>query len=499
MSVSSELCRSGLLLTVASLAVAVAAGGLLYCFLLRESALVAFGRGLGVSFALGSGLVAWSMMVLLLAGMHLTLGGVLGIVGFCLVMAWAAGRVLPNSGRTPHDNGSRPVPLWRRALALLLALVLARQFALLLMMTVLVDISHYDALHIWGPRAIGIFLNQSFFEWPATRHGEQPQLVPLMFAWTFMWHGQVADQYIKIVSASFVFAATLALYWGLRRRGVAPDWAMAWCCFGVLVGSWWFSGGCQAYADVPLSLFVIVSVILADEWAWTGSWRSLALAGIAAGMAALTKLEGNVAWVVILGMACLGGRMAKGQSRPGWRLSVIAAGLVFALWVLIAGPWYVAEAAWGSDSYATQVQFAHLPQLGRLGVVVYEAGLVISPLIRGGTKDIAGSAFTPTGFGVLFVWLAILLLIVPDAVRRTRTHLVALAILAWMAIALCPYMTTMYPVRLGIRQAFNRQMMQIQPVAVFFLGVFLHRWLGPGGSSGDAERAKREAQGAAGA
>jgi hypothetical protein len=477
MSAASHLSLGGVLLTLSALVPAVLAGALVCRFILREPLRVGLSRGIGVSFGLGSGLLAWCMMVLLLAGIRLTPVRVLGFVACCLVILWLVGRALPEPAAQSEDSREPALPAWRRALTWLLALVLASQFALLLAMTVLVDIIHYDTLNVWAPRALGIFVQQTFFAWPATVHGEQPQLVPLVFAWMYGWHGRVADEYVKIVSAMFVFAATLASYWALRRRRVPADVALAWCCFGVLAGSWWFSGGCHAYADVPLSVFLVVGVVMADEWAWTASWRSLAVAGIAGGLAAFTKLEGNGAWLVILAVSCLGVRMAKARGAHGRRVGLTVVVTLVGLWLLTAGLWYGAEARYGTESYGPQAHFSQLPQLRRLPVILHEAWLTVSPIARAGSRGISGALLGASWFGTLVVLLAVPFLLVPDAVRRTRAHLLALAIVALIAISLSPYFSTTYPVRVCVYQAFNRQISQIQPLLIVFFGLFFWRWL----------------------
>ena len=310
---------------------AIALAGIL-CYL-TGFLLVALGLGLRsrsglllrISLSAGFGLAVFSIIYFLarLSGfLHLWVidGAVCAMLGVALVSLrkrWAS--------TAPDSNAQHATPtclLVAFALALLAALysaivrALARPYG-----------SGWDSFAIWNLHARflyrgGIYWRDGFSPLIPWSHPDYPLLLPAAIAhfWTVM--GRESSAVPAIIGLVFTFSTVGLLFCGLDlllSRAAALLGAMCLLCtpFFIDLGTW-------QYADVPLSFFILATLVLLhlhDRLANGGveSRSILALAGLAAGFAAWTKNEG----VLFLGAVLLA-RMWRSSPQSSPRRSPIS-------------------------------------------------------------------------------------------------------------------------------------------------------------------------------
>ena len=129
---------------------------------------------------------------------------------------------------------------------------------------------------------------------------DYPPLVPILYSWSTLVAGELPWQFATVLSAFWILAATPLLVFFLRRT-MPPDAAVAvtafWTVALAISAVRSFSGG---NAEAPLLFFetVALAALLAERPDETGRSRffpALALSG-----AALTKVEGSVAVLLIV-------------------------------------------------------------------------------------------------------------------------------------------------------------------------------------------------------
>jgi hypothetical protein len=182
--------------------------------------------------------------------------------------------------------------------------------------------SGWDSFAIWNLHARflyrgGIYWRDGFSPLIPWSHPDYPLLLPAAIAhfWTVM--GRETFAVPAVIGLIFTFSTVALLFSALDiLLGRTPALLGVMCLlstpFFIDLGTW-------QYADVPLSFFILATLVLLhlhDRLANRGveSRSSLVLAGLAAGFAAWTKNEG-----VLFLMAILLARMwlASRQSSPG--------------------------------------------------------------------------------------------------------------------------------------------------------------------------------------
>ncbi len=168
--------------------------------------------------------------------------------------------------------------------------------------------SGWDSFAIWNLHARflyrgGIYWRDGFSPLIPWSHPDYPLLLPAAIAhfWTVM--GRESSALPAVIGLVFTFSTVGLLFCGLDlllSRTPALLGAMFLLCtpFFIDLGTW-------QYADVPLSFFILATLVLLhlhDRLANSGveSRSILAMAGLAAGFAAWTKNEGVLFLVAVL-------------------------------------------------------------------------------------------------------------------------------------------------------------------------------------------------------
>ena len=218
------------------------------------------------------------------------------------------------------DQGTPKALLMAFGLALLAALysgilqALARPYG-----------SGWDSFAIWNLHARflfrgGIYWRDGFSPLIPWSHPDYPLLLPAAIAhfWTVM--GRETPSVPAVIGLVFTFGTVGLLFSGLdlllsRSSALLGAMCLLSTPFFIDLGTW-------QYADVPLSFFILATLVLLhlhDRLASRGveSRGTLALAGLAAGFAAWTKNEGVLFLLaVLLARMWLASRQSSSGTRP---------------------------------------------------------------------------------------------------------------------------------------------------------------------------------------
>jgi hypothetical protein len=266
-----------------------------------EFATRAFHLSLAVAIALG--ITSWGYFVWLFAvGPPGVLHHFCEIVAFAILGAgaWLARRGTP---RAP-TLASTPIPLaWRNTLIRLFVATLV--LASCGCVVGYFDLPHgdWDAWAIWNQRAR--FLFRSGEDWPLAfsssfPRNDYPLFVPCLNARLWSYLGEDACWSPWLMAMLILGSISGLLISGLCRLRDKTVGLLAGC---VLLGSVFFlRNSTMQYADVPLSLFILVAMLLLAfyDHAKGENRRLLILVGLAAGLAAWTKNEGVLFFVSLI-------------------------------------------------------------------------------------------------------------------------------------------------------------------------------------------------------
>jgi hypothetical protein len=188
----------------------------------------------------------------------------------------------------------------------------------------------WDAVAIWNMHAK--FLNsptvggwKALFDPVVQTHADYPPLLPASVARGWMYVGRS----VPLVPMALVWLFTTALL-ALLPAAVSLSrgrWNAALSCAALASSTVFLGTAVSQYADLPLAFFMLLSIALLHraDLCEDGGRGLFVLAGLAAGMAALTKNEGNL-FLVALGVGrilhlVLTGRSAT-TARSLWWLAV---------------------------------------------------------------------------------------------------------------------------------------------------------------------------------
>lgn len=260
---------------------------------------------LRISLSAGFGLAVFSIVYFLarLSGfLHLfAIDGALCLILLIVLLAFRQRR--ENNDLNPQRSAPHRFVAVAFGLSLLAALysalvhALARPYG-----------SGWDSFAIWNLHAR--FLFRAGPDWragfsPLTpwSHPDYPLLLPAAIAhfWTVL--GRETPAVPTIIGLVFTFSTVALLFSGLdlllnRTTALLGAMCLLSTPFFIDLGTW-------QYADVPLSFFILATLVLVhlhDQWLGSAIDRRsmLALAGLAAGFAAWTKNEGVLFLLAIL-------------------------------------------------------------------------------------------------------------------------------------------------------------------------------------------------------
>ena len=252
---------------------------------------IAMSLGFGIS---SCGALAWRIWGWSIPGTFVFIDA-----GLLAGLGWLWWRRDRNQPRRRCDERSLVPPVRAATLDYVMAVLFGLTLVAAVTSTALAGLRHphgqWDAWALWNVKAK--FLYHGHEHWaamfsPPLYHGDYPLLLPLSIARLWCYQGSsstLVPQTLAVLWPLLIVAvlvATVALRQGVRSASVAGVVLLA--TERMLAYSSW------QYADIPLSLFMLIAMVLTSLWCrWPEKGRALPmLIGLSAGCAAWTKNEG---------------------------------------------------------------------------------------------------------------------------------------------------------------------------------------------------------------
>lgn len=296
-----------------------------------------------VAFSTGLGLGLFGTVIFLLGLVKLIyFASVLGLLCVMFALSLPAWRKIAGRIRA----ALREVTL-RKALSIristLLLLAAGSVLAYSMLIKPLYPPHQWDAISYHLAVARSFAATHTVDALPHLRFCVFPQLMNVLFAAMLLLQDDIAAQLISFLS--LVLSSLVILGWGWRRFSFGAGTLGVALLLGSPMIHFLAS---SAYIDMGLTMFVTLAIIAMFNWAESRDVGWVALAGSLAGFAGAVKYTGAFlapAFLIVI-------VMTEGRSRV-WR----TAGALLVPFLLLAGPWYVRNAAYTSDPF--------FPMMGR--------------------------------------------------------------------------------------------------------------------------------------
>jgi hypothetical protein len=342
---------------LANLLLAGAGLGVLYALGLVELSLGPLVGALGLGFLTGVASVGALLLAALVIGIAYSIATIAAAALAVAAVAWGVGflRLRLRSARGGHGpvlsravlgalrtrfSRARVVANLRANRFLALFVLAFGIYAIVGLVTAAVTpVTEWDAWAIWTPRAVLLtdfqHLPVDFFTGPAFQlpHQNYPLLVPLLESIWFRSAGTVDTQAMHVELWLLLVGFVWSVGYLMHRRGArvllwGPLLLAASLAYGV------YTQLLSGYADVPMSLFAGLGLLLVGLWVAQGQRAHLALGVLLLAAAANTKNEGLPIAIIALLVAGL----VVGRSRPGTARDLA---LALVALVVIVLPWHV--------------------------------------------------------------------------------------------------------------------------------------------------------------
>jgi hypothetical protein len=307
----------------------------------------------GLAYITGIAAVLLPAIAMTTLGVPLDLAGITAIAAVVAAMGFAIATTRSGAAADPTDATARRRPAWIRLrrpgwraetwAAIALALALAVYSVVGYVGTTVEPLTGWDAMSIWARKALLLVEygrpSAEFFSSPfyGFMNPDYPILLPFYESVFFRLAGSADFQLLHgqlwILFVSFLWAAGFLC----SRWGRPIVWLPLIALVAVTPG---LAGDVRTlYADVPMSLFLGLGVILLGAWIADRSTSDLALATLMLAAAANTKNEGLAAAAGVLVVALLVvwcSELRRNASRAVLPLMAAAAGFGVAV-----APWRI--------------------------------------------------------------------------------------------------------------------------------------------------------------
>jgi hypothetical protein len=420
-----------------------------------------FSLAIGVGFGISSVLYFLCLFPQTSAG-RLALLDVLALGSLVAFLCISFARVKkPPSADPPGKHPPAPILDWKIRWASFLGFVIALVIAICASAALFLRSPHgaWDAFAIWNLRARLLFRGgaqwrdafSGFIPWS---HTDYPLLVPASVARLWTYSGHDLAIWPALLAVIFTYATV-----GLTVSAVATlrTKSQGFLAGMVLVSAPFFiEHGASEYADVPLSFFVLATLVLLcmQEQRAPASWRLLVLAGITAGFAGWTKNEGMLFLTSILiahaVVAALlrGGRVYILQAIP------FVAGLLPILFVIL---FFKLHLAGPSDIFSS-------PRAAALQLLDPHRYLAVATALRKRVFDFGRWRFTLVP--ILAVYLVALGIDIPRA-QKVSLWTAFLALFITLAGDCFVYVIGPNDIQWWLEHSLDRLLLQLWPSAVF--------------------------------
>lgn len=254
---------------------------------------------LGLTFLIGAGIVTLTWFILGLFApsvTHLLVGAFFaGVAAICIVMR-------------RHRGLSIEWPKTKKPAEMLLTIIVGMQIFTIIILTVHYTTLGWDGLFNWEFKARISCLSDGTLpprgEAPAWSHPRYPPFIPLMENWLYSWLGRCDQSAAKYIFPAFYIAAVVLLYTGMVRlnAGGATKFIPPLLLFFVPLAVAGDGSASSGYADFPLAVVYLASVIYLVEYLRLGSSASVALLGAVGALLPWIKQEGIILLACIVVM-----------------------------------------------------------------------------------------------------------------------------------------------------------------------------------------------------
>ena len=254
---------------------------------------------LAFSYALGLGTLTIWMLLLGMAGVKFSLGAIgLPLLGFsCAVFIarlyrWKREPVGSGIFLSKHLlNNLSLFSVINATFYIILLLYIAHNLLFVFWRAMNVPISEWDAIATVAFKAKIFFYERSLPDLNLLPHRTYPLFVPFAQTWVALNLGYWSDQFVKIIFPCALLSYLIVFYHFLARW-TNRRWGLLGCAI-LLSANFFIHHATLSYSDFFLMYFNSIAVILLLDWGRCHGRGTLVLAGIFAGLATFTKLEGT--------------------------------------------------------------------------------------------------------------------------------------------------------------------------------------------------------------
>lgn len=402
---------------------------------------------IGLSVAVGAGIVPWLMLMLSMLGHAPTRGPIL-LLGGLAALSVIRLRLRFSAATLPRTKlGGYVMP----AFALLLV-----QAALLIGQS-LVPTYELDAVAIWGLKAKILFTDPlrptpDYFSnlSLSLTHLDYPLLVPMLWVGGFAMQGHADETTSKLILLLPTLSIALMVYgFAARKAGRSIAWVLTALAIGSAATTRWAA---QGLADQTLAMFIGAAAVALFRFAEDDRVGDALLLGTFAAFAALTKLEGGVL-LALVSLAILVGSIRRRRLLLGVLCVVV-----------FYTPWWL---------WARQLPHTHENYGERLSPANLLAHLNHIPFVLRALR----SSFQP------LTWWPILLLLLASAATNLRPLRRPAVIAAWLILLIhlaadfAAYLVSPWDAatpngtQVLVGFTFDRLLLQLTPLVVLLIAV----------------------------
>lgn len=323
----------------------------------------------------------------------------------------------------------------------------------------------YDAWAIWNVRARMIARGAEHWKdvfIPQVFHADYPLLVPLTIARSWVLAGTESQRIPPAVAGLFTFASSGILpgaLIALKKRQTALLAGII-----LLTTPWFVYFGSLQFADLPLASCILAACIslaigLMDR---EYSWRWFFISSLAAGLSAWVKNEGQLFLLVFAIISAFLALSVFRRINDVKSIGSLMTGVLLPLVVILLFKLTLAPANDVVDTGNLGQTLSQLISLPRYGEVI--------SALQDYPKGFGGWAFP-----LPLIFMAFWLLMCPVFSKENRLAIISLAgllILQWIGYFLI-YVITPHGLQTHINQSYDRLLMHIYPLFLFFLFLFL--------------------------
>ncbi len=255
-----------------------------------------------LSYGLGLGILTIWMLILGMAGIKFSLGAIgLPLLAFScttFIVSLLQREKLFTKNQKILRKGLLKIMTgwsWGRCVNVVFGLILlfyiTRNFLFVFWRAMNTPIIEWDAIATVAFKAKIFFYEQSLPDLNLLPHPTYPLFVPFAETWVALNLGYWSDQFIKIIFPCALLSYLVIFYYFLARW-TNRLWALLGCAV-LLSANFFIYHATLSYNDFFLMYFNTTTILLLLEWSRSRNRGMLILAGIFAGLASFTKLEGT--------------------------------------------------------------------------------------------------------------------------------------------------------------------------------------------------------------